>query len=187
MLLNKQLRFSGRMQGIAQRVKVNPISFTTFTLRSVARHPVNAGYGMQCTTTSRKLRRMTSVILLLAMISPRTVILVIFSAGALALAACETDKSHWTDAQLHLTAQQAQGRRIFDSYCSGCHAAYTSKKLVGPSLRELSKKRAMPSGAPPTDERVSAVIMRGRLTMPAFGGVLEQSDVDALLAYLHTL
>lgn len=119
--------------------------------------------------------------------SLRSLILLTLSAIALAFAACETDKSRWTDAQLHLTAQQAQGRRIFDSYCSGCHAAYTSKKLVGPSLKDLTKKRAMPSGAPPTDERMSTVIMRGRLTMPAFGGVLEQSDVDALLAYLHTL
>lgn len=120
------------------------------------------------------------------MLTPRLIV-VIFSSAALLLAACETDKSHWSDAQLHLTAQQAAGRKIFDGYCSGCHAAYTAKKLIGPSLKSLTKKRAMPSGSPPTDERITAVITRGRLTMPAFDGLLQQSDVDALLAYLHTL
>jgi mono/diheme cytochrome c family protein len=112
---------------------------------------------------------------------------VLLSAAAFIFAACETDKSHWTDAQLRLTAQQAEGRKVYDSYCSACHAAYTSKKLNGPSLKELYKKRAMPSGAPPTDERIAAVIMRGRRTMPGFESVLEQKDIDALLAYLHTL
>jgi cytochrome c2 len=103
------------------------------------------------------------------------------------LLACEADKSHWTDAQLRLTSEQAAGRRVFNNYCAVCHSAYTSKKLTGPSLKDLYKKRAMPSGAPPTDERVSAVVMRGRQMMPAFRAVLDDNDLQALLAYLHTL
>ena len=118
--------------------------------------------------------------------SPRSAIAAVLCVCALLLA-CESDKSRWTDAQLHLTPEQAAGRNVFNSYCSACHSAYTSKKLNGPTLKDLYKKRAMPSGAPPTDERVSAVVMRGRQMMPAFGGVLEEQDLKALLAYLHTL
>ena len=118
--------------------------------------------------------------------SPRSAIAAWLCVCALLLA-CEGDKSRWTDAQLHLTPEQAAGRNVFNSYCSACHSAYTSKKLTGPALKDLYKKRAMPSGAPPTDERVSAVVMRGRLMMPAFGGVLDEQDLQALLAYLHTL
>jgi len=103
------------------------------------------------------------------------------------LVACETDKSRWTDEQLHLTPVEAAGRRVFDSYCSACHSAYTSRKLTGPPLKDLYKKRAMPSGEPPTDERISAVVMRGRRMMPGFGGVLDEQDLRALLAFLHTL
>jgi len=118
--------------------------------------------------------------------SPRSAIAALLCVCAILLA-CETDKSRWTDAQLHLTPEQAAGRNVFNSYCSACHSAYTSKKLTGPPLTDLYKKRAMPSGAPPTDERVSAVVMRGRQMMPAFGGVLDEQDLQSLLAYLHTL
>ena len=103
------------------------------------------------------------------------------------LLGCAPDKAKWTDAQLHLTAQQAEGRKVFDGYCSACHAAYSTKKMSGPSLKDLYKKRALPSGTPPTDERISAVITRGRRTMPAFADILEPRDMQALLAYLHTL
>jgi len=43
----------------------------------------------------------------------------------------------------------------------------------------------MPSGAPPTDERITAVILRGRNMMPATP--LTDEQLSDLLAYLHTL
>jgi mono/diheme cytochrome c family protein len=43
----------------------------------------------------------------------------------------------------------------------------------------------MPSGAPPTDERLTQVIQRGRLNMPATQ--LNDDQLNDLLAYLHTL
>lgn len=107
--------------------------------------------------------------------------------AALALAACEQDKSKLSDAELHLTREQAQGRKVFNEDCAICHSAYTSKKLNGPSLKGLYKKKAMPSGAPPTDERIRATIDRGRGMMPGFGGLLSPQEVEALLAYLKTL
>ena len=43
----------------------------------------------------------------------------------------------------------------------------------------------MPSGAPPTDERMTAVILHGRNDMPATQ--LSDSQMSDLLAYMHTL
>jgi mono/diheme cytochrome c family protein len=43
----------------------------------------------------------------------------------------------------------------------------------------------MPSGAPPTDERLTAVILHGRGMMPATS--LTDAQLSDLLAYLHTL
>ncbi len=43
----------------------------------------------------------------------------------------------------------------------------------------------MPSGAPPTDERLTNVIIHGRGMMP--GTPLDDPQLDDLLAYLHTL
>jgi hypothetical protein len=43
----------------------------------------------------------------------------------------------------------------------------------------------MPSGAPPNDERLMQVILRGRLEMP--GTPLDEGQLSVLLAYLHTL
>jgi len=43
----------------------------------------------------------------------------------------------------------------------------------------------MPSGAPPTDERLTTVIVNGRGMMPATQ--LTDDQLQDLLAYLHTL
>jgi hypothetical protein len=43
----------------------------------------------------------------------------------------------------------------------------------------------MPSGAPPTDERMTTVILRGRGMMP--GTELADNQLQDLLAYLRTL
>jgi mono/diheme cytochrome c family protein len=52
-------------------------------------------------------------------------------------------------------------------------------------LQALTKVKSMPSGAPPTDERLTQVILHGRLEMPAMP--LDDSQLSDLLAYLHTL
>jgi hypothetical protein len=45
--------------------------------------------------------------------------------------------------------------------------------------------KAMPSGTPPTDERITATIIRGRGMMPATQ--LSEEQLQDLLAYLHSL
>ena len=57
--------------------------------------------------------------------------------------------------------------------------------MKGPGLQAITKVKAMPSGAPPTDERLTATILRGRGMMPATA--LNDDDLRDLLAYLHTL
>jgi cytochrome c1 len=52
-------------------------------------------------------------------------------------------------------------------------------------LQALTKVKAMPSGTPPTDERLTQVILHGRQMMPATQ--LTDDQLSDLLAYLHTL
>lgn len=83
------------------------------------------------------------------------------------------------------TAQEARGAAVYDAKCARCHYPTNRHSLHGPGLQALTKERAMPSGAPPTDERMSAVIVRGRGMMP--GTALDDQQLSDLLAYLHTL
>lgn len=83
------------------------------------------------------------------------------------------------------TSKEARGATVFEAKCARCHYPTTSQPLHGPGLQALTKVTAMPSGAPPTDERMSAVILHGRQTMPATP--LSDEQLSDLLAYLHTL
>ena len=56
---------------------------------------------------------------------------------------------------------------------------------MDPAFRALTKVQAMPSGAPPTDERLTSVILHGRGEMPATA--LNDSQLHDLLAYLRSL
>jgi mono/diheme cytochrome c family protein len=86
-----------------------------------------------------------------------------------------------------LNAQQTAGHAVFQTRCAVCHYDRQSGPLHGPSLLGVFKKPALPSGAAATDERVSATILHGRNQMPPMGNVLSDSDLNDLIAYLHTL
>jgi len=83
------------------------------------------------------------------------------------------------------TPQEARGAQVYQAKCARCHYPTTTQPLHGPGLQALTKLKAMPSGAPPTDERLTAVILHGRQTMPATP--LNDEELNDLLAYLHTL
>jgi mono/diheme cytochrome c family protein len=108
------------------------------------------------------------------------------AAAAVLHTSCDTQLRK-SDAELGLNPQQASGRHVYDQYCATCHEAYSSRSLRGPSLEGVFKKPFMPSGAPANDDRMGEVISLGRSKMPAFGRVLNQQQMDDLLAYLHTL
>jgi mono/diheme cytochrome c family protein len=102
---------------------------------------------------------------------------------ALAFAGCKSlppskPPSEWT-------AQEARGAAVFQHNCARCHYPTTTHGLNGPGLQAITKVKAMPSGMPPTDERLSAVILHGRGMMPATP--LDDEQLQDLLAYLHTL
>lgn len=104
----------------------------------------------------------------------------------LILSGCDAEPRK-TDAELGLNAQQAAGRRVYDTRCAECHYAYSKHDLRGPSLNGLFKKQFMSSGIPANDDRVSDIILMGRAKMPAFQNKLTQQQLDSLMAYLHTL
>lgn len=83
------------------------------------------------------------------------------------------------------TAEEARGAQVFQQSCARCHYPTTTRGLHGPGLQALTKIKAMPSGAPPTDERITETILHGRLMMPATP--LSDGQLHDLLAYLHTL
>jgi mono/diheme cytochrome c family protein len=93
-----------------------------------------------------------------------------------------------SNAELGLKPQQAAGRRIYDNYCDRCHAPYSSRGRQGPSMKGIFKRQYLPaSGMPANDDRVTDVVRLGRDKMPAYGQVLDQQQINDLLAYLHTL
>jgi mono/diheme cytochrome c family protein len=83
------------------------------------------------------------------------------------------------------TPEEAQGAQVFRDACAKCHYPTTTQGLHGPGLQAITKIKAMPSGAPPTDDRLTAVILHGHGTMP--GTALDDQQLHNLLAYLHSL
>lgn len=83
------------------------------------------------------------------------------------------------------TAQEARGAAVYKVKCARCHNATNTKPLNGAGLQALTKVKAMPSGAPPTDERMTDRILHGYGMMPSTQ--LSDDQLQNLLAYLHTL
>lgn len=83
------------------------------------------------------------------------------------------------------TPEEAHGARVFHESCARCHYPTTTRGLKGPGLQALTKVKAMPSGAPPTDERIIQTIRHGHGMMQPVP--VRDADLQDLLAYLHTL
>jgi mono/diheme cytochrome c family protein len=123
---------------------------------------------------------------LIAKQAVRFVPFVLVVLALIAMFACEAEPRK-TDAELGLTAQQARGRRVYDTRCAECHYAYSTRDLRGPSLHGLFKKQFMSSGIPANDERVIDIIEMGRAKMPGFQNKLTINQIADLMTYLHTL
>jgi mono/diheme cytochrome c family protein len=83
------------------------------------------------------------------------------------------------------TPQEARGAEVYKQYCARCHYPTSTHALHGPGLQAITKVAAMPSGAPPSDERITSVILRGRSMMPA--SQIPDAQLQDLLVYLHAL
>jgi len=82
-------------------------------------------------------------------------------------------------------AQEARGAAVFQQYCARCHSPTSTRSIHGPGLQALTKLKSMPSGAPPTEEMLTDIILHGHGMMPA--NPLTADQLKDLLAYLHTL
>ena len=103
------------------------------------------------------------------------------------LAGCEAERRK-SDAELGLNAQQASGRKLYDAYCDRCHNPYSTRGRQGPGLKGVFKKAYLPvSGIPANDARVGEIIRIGRGKMEGFSNVLNERQIEDMLAYLHTL
>lgn len=103
------------------------------------------------------------------------------------LGGCHVERRK-SDAELGLSPQQASGRRIYDAECDRCHEPYSTESKKGPGLKHMFQHQYLrESGLPANDDRVREIILYGRAKMPAFGQVLNDQQVQDLLAYLHTL
>ncbi|MBI4889404.1 MAG: cytochrome c [Acidobacteria bacterium] len=80
----------------------------------------------------------------------------------------------------------AKGKEVFDQ-CGVCHSATTDEKKMGPSLKGLFKKAKLANGQPVNDASVTAMVNKGKGTMPAFADVLSADEKADLLAYLKTI
>ena len=103
------------------------------------------------------------------------------------LSGCDAERRK-SDAELGLTAQQANGRHLYDQHCDRCHNPYSTRGRQGPGLKGVFKKPYLAvSGIPANDARVGEIIMIGRGKMEGYGNVLSQQQLADMLAYMHTL
>ena len=54
-------------------------------------------------------------------------------------------------------------------------------------MKDLYRKKYLPSGAPSNDERVRDALLLGRPNMPGYRGVMDERELQDMMAYLHTL
>ena len=112
-------------------------------------------------------------------------ILVFFVAGLALVAATGCKSLPPSKPSSEWTPEEARGAQVFQANCARCHYPTTTQGMKGPGLQAITKVKAMPSGVPPTDERLRATILRGRGMMPATA--LSDDELRDLLAYIHTL
>ena len=113
----------------------------------------------------------------------RTLYILFIAAFVAVLAGCQRDATP----QRALTAQESRGQLLYESYCSRCHHPDSTSALNGPGLKGMYKKQYLSSGAPANDERVRDVIKMGKRMMPGYGSLMNDPQIDDLIAYLHTL
>lgn len=103
----------------------------------------------------------------------------------------------WTDAQhlIPLNYTQAQGKRLFYTYCVWCHADATP---AGPSNRSNINPPPPLANDGTTWNPLSDEWLRNSITlggsamgksglMPAWGKTLSQEDVNALISFLRAI
>ncbi len=98
---------------------------------------------------------------------------------AISLAACR--------AAPQLTAQEAEGKHLYQVRCAHCHEDNDlALKKTPRDLHGVFDRKTLPSGIAATDPAVRQNVLVGRGLMPGFAGRFTEEQMAALLAYLHT-
>ncbi|MGM0428512.1 MAG: c-type cytochrome [Thermodesulfobacteriota bacterium] len=86
-------------------------------------------------------------------------------------------------------SQATLGRALFDHKgCAQCHFTDSPKPKVGPGLKGLFDKKALPvSGRPMTKENVKLQLKTPYEDMPEFEDRLTGEEREQIIAYLRTL
>jgi mono/diheme cytochrome c family protein len=80
-----------------------------------------------------------------------------------------------------------KGGLLFQANCTGCHAADSTEKIVGPGLKGILKGKTLPVGnLPATPESIFRQLRCPYEEMPSFAGKLSDEQVLDLIAYLFT-
>jgi mono/diheme cytochrome c family protein len=86
----------------------------------------------------------------------------------------------------HLTEEQEYGRSLYNTNCATCHEEnQLGLKKVPPNLHGVFSRSHLPSGSQATDAEVKNVILKGKNTMPTFDQRLNETEVAAIISYLH--
>jgi mono/diheme cytochrome c family protein len=73
-----------------------------------------------------------------------------------------------------------RGAQAFtDNGCPQCHTIRHQGGTKGPDLSAVGRRL--------TDEQIRSQILKGGKQMPSFGAILEASEADDLVSYLHSL
>lgn len=80
-----------------------------------------------------------------------------------------------------------QGEKLFGSYCSGCHAADSTATVIGPGLKDVLKRKALPvSGRTATAANIYQQLKAPYRKMPSFAQKLNDDQMLDIIAYLNT-
>jgi mono/diheme cytochrome c family protein len=112
-------------------------------------------------------------------------VLIVALAAILFVAGCDSKSQEQTR---ELTSQELHGQRLFAGACGVCHRPDSTEPLNGPGLKGLFKKQFMPSsGLKVSEQQVRETIEHGRKNMPPMGGLMDEQQLNDLIAYLKTL
>jgi mono/diheme cytochrome c family protein len=107
------------------------------------------------------------------------VVAVLAAAIAASLAGCRSAPK--------LTAQQAEGKHLYDVGCAHCHEENDLHlKKVPPNLHGLFSRNTLPDGEPAKDAQLEQVLLTGKGMMPSFAYQMSKEQMDAVVDYLHT-
>ena len=85
-----------------------------------------------------------------------------------------------------LAAPQDQtGQTLFNRNCGTCHSQNGTPTAVGKSLNAPDLGSAPVQNQP--NAQLEQIISNGKDNMPAFKDKLSQTEIDSLVAYVHTL